>query len=44
MSKLVTLNATVPLRDIFGIDMTIQQYLEKYDWITEKNCNEETKL
>ena len=44
MSRLLTLNATVPLRDIFGIDMTFQQYLEKYEWITEENCNEDVKL
>jgi hypothetical protein len=44
MSKLITLNATVPLRDIFGIDMTFQQYLEKYEWITKENCNEDVTL
>ena len=44
MSKLVTLNATVPLRDIFGIDMTFLQYLEKYKWITEENFNEDVTL
>jgi hypothetical protein len=44
MFKLVTLNATVPIRDIFGIDMTFLQYLEKYEWITEENFNEDVKL
>ena len=44
MFKLVTLNATVPLRDIFGIDMTFLQYLEKYEWITEENFNEDVTL
>jgi len=24
--------------------MTFQQYLEKYEWITKENCNEDVKL
>jgi len=34
----------LPLRDIFGIDMTYQEYLKKYDWIKDKECVEENKL